>query len=288
MKHRKKVLSDKSFAAIWEASSKAKSYRELCSMAFTSKYFNPLYLEKNSGLNLEEVYTVLENIYEAYNMTFAQIMTEAKTTNSKLRDCFCIPEKSIEAWKSGRNKCPDYIRLMLIRYYHLLNLGKYIYTQGYEYYMETIPRVYEVGQGEALQKASLEKKKDNLEKVKSEEDKIRKTVLEKEKFEGDKFEIEDYKEIENTVFSEEETAQSKKEDVDDVEMILKSLSSYRYYEKTNGTEKYAKKRDNKESSSMESSGIEGKNRDKINNKRSQIVDKTDYLDEILKRRKDSI
>ena len=247
MKHRKKVLSDKSFAAIWEASSKAKSYRELCNMAFTSKYFNPLYLEKNSGLNLEEVYTVLENIYEAYNMTFAQIMTEAKTTNSKLRDCFCIPEKSIEAWKSGRNKCPDYIRLMLIRYYHLLNLGKYIYTQGYEYYMETIPRVYEVGQGEALQKASLEKKKDNLEKVKSE-----------------------------------------KEDVDDVEMILKSLSSYRYYEKTNGTEKYAKKRDNKESSSMESSGIEGKNRDKINNKRSQIVDKTDYLDEILKRRKDSI
>lgn len=143
MKHRKKILSDRSFAAIWDAASKASSYRELCNMSYDSKYFSPTYLEKKSGLSMEEVYIVLENIYKAYNMRFDEIMHEAGTTNSKLRDCFCIPEKSIEAWKSGRNKCPDYIRLMLLRYYHLINLGKYVYTEGYDNYLKTIPKVYE-------------------------------------------------------------------------------------------------------------------------------------------------
>ena len=108
-----------------------------------SKYFNPSYLEKKSGLSMKEVYVVLENVYKVYNMQFDEIMKEAGTTNSKLRDSFCIPEKSIEAWKSGRNRCPDYIRLMLLRYYHLLKLGKYIYTEEYDDYLKTIPKVYE-------------------------------------------------------------------------------------------------------------------------------------------------
>ena len=214
MKHRKKLISNKSFAAAWEAASKASSYRELCSMAYESKYFNPLYLEKSSGISLEDFYIVIENIYKAYNMTFEEIMNKAQTTNSKLRDCFCIPEKSIEAWKSGRNKCPDYIRLMLLRYYHLINLGKYIYTEEYDNFLSTIPKVYE---------DTGKRKSDN---------KAGKTSANK------------------GIPTEE----------DDFDKLINSLPSY---------EKVA----------------DLLNESRVYSKKSSIVNKTDYLDDIMKKRK---
>ena len=39
----------------------------------------------------------------------------AKTGLSQVKFCerFCIPRRTLEDWESGRNKCPDYTRLML-------------------------------------------------------------------------------------------------------------------------------------------------------------------------------
>ena len=224
MKHRKKIISNKSFAAIWEAASKAASYRELCNMAYESKHFSPAYMEKNSGIGLEELYIVLENIYKAYNMTFEEIMTKAGTTNSKLRDCFCIPEKSIEAWKSGRNKCPDYIRLMILRYYHLINLGKYIYTEEYDNFLNTIPKVYEESDKNKTGNKVANKKTDRTNK--------------KAKDETDQYNSED----------------------DDFNDLINSFPSL-------------------------SQGIDTYFENVIKNKKSSIVNKTDYLDDILKNRK---
>jgi hypothetical protein len=231
VKHRKKILSNRSFAAIWDAASKAGSYRELCNMAYDSKYFNPSYLEKKSGLSMKEVYVVLENVYKAYNMRFDEIMKEAGTTNSKLRDSFCIPEKSIEAWKSGRNRCPDYIRLMLLRYYHLLKLGKYIYTEEYDNYLKTIPKVYEESEKEKANDAF--NKKGAITINKAADDSLDSDIYDNVR------NYEDYSD-------------------DDFYEMISSIGSAKH---------------------IADDGVN------INNKRNSVVNKTDYLDNILKNRK---
>lgn len=238
MKHRKKLISNKTFSSIWDAASRAGSYRELCNMAYTSKYFNPTYLENNNGISLEELYIILENVYTAYNMTFEEIMSKAKTTNSKLRDCFCIPEKSIEAWKSGRNKCPDYIRLMIQRYYHLINLGKYIYTEEYDNFLNTIPKVYV---------ESDPKKQNNKEKKSF----VKKGINERTQKYNNEVYTEGNSDSEEDYFDSEE---------DDFNELINSLPSLKL-----GTGLY--------------------NDNRSYNKKSSIVNKTEYLDDILKKRK---
>lgn len=251
MKHRKKLISNKSFAAAWEAASKASSYRELCSMAYESKYFNPLYLEKNSGISLEDFYIVIEKIYKAYNMTFEEIMNKAQTTNSKLRDCFCIPEKSIEAWKSGRNKCPDYIRLMLLRYYHLINLGKYIYTEEYDNFLSTIPKVYEdTGKRKSDNKAGKTSANKGI-PIKSSKRNDNRYIEEKNDSEKAIYEAEKRDDLEKVLYDTEE---------EDFDKLINSLPSY---------EKLA----------------DLLNESRVYSKKSSIVNKTDYLDDILKKRK---
>lgn len=207
-------------------------------MAYTSKYFNPTYLENNNGISLEELYIILENVYTAYNMTFEEIMSKAKTTNSKLRDCFCIPEKSIEAWKSGRNKCPDYIRLMIQRYYHLINLGKYIYTEEYDNFLNTIPKVYV---------ESDPKKQNNKEKKSF----VKKGINERTQKYNNEVYTEGNSDSEEAYFDSEE---------DDFNELINSLPSLKL-----GTGLY--------------------NDNRSYNKKNSIVNKTEYLDDILKKRK---
>lgn len=280
MKHRKKLITNKSFAAMWDASSKAKSYRELCSMAYESKYFNPKYLEKNSGIGIEEFYTALEKVYEAYNTSFFNIMEKAEISNSGLRDCFCIPEKSIEAWKSGRNKCPDYIRLMLLRYYHLINLGKYIYTEEYENYLNSIPKVYvesEKDKDKKVKRSNSEKDKDqkvrrsNYEK--DNDQKVRKSYSEKDN---------NRKNTDVNILSDETLRLAKHNTKEDKEeYIIKENENIKENEDYKDDEFY----DLINRIPSVKYDLDNDRETKNKKKNNSIVNKTNYLDDILKSRK---
>ena len=242
VKHRKKVISNRSFAEIWTASKEAKSFRELCNMAYESKHFSPSYLDKNNNINLKEFYILLENIYMAYNMSFKEIMSKAGVTNSMVRDLFCIPEKSIEAWKSGRNKCPDYVRLMMLRYYHLINLGKYIYSEDFDYYINTIPKVY----------------------TESTKDEKRKYVNKRDDKKNSEFENKEDNEGKPQIREKaEKTREKQKEseyDDEEFEELLNSISVLKY-DIEKGSEQIIKRKEN------------------------SVVKSTNYLDDILKNRK---
>ncbi len=140
--NRRKILSNKAFHAIWTMASKVESYEELKANLIADKKACPKTLEKNYGITYDETLFIYKEIFDCYNTSFAKIMELASVSNSDIRDIFNIPIRSIEEWKSGRNKCPDYIRLMLLRFFHLISLGKYIYSEDYAMYMNTIPKVY--------------------------------------------------------------------------------------------------------------------------------------------------
>lgn len=155
--NRRKILSNKAFHAIWDKASKVDTYEELKQKIQEDKKASTNALKKNSGITYDEALFIYKALYECYNTSFAEIMKLASVSNSEIRDIFNIPIRSIEEWKSGRNRCPDYIRLMLLRYFHLISLGKHIYSEDQVVYLSTLPKVYKDRKGDSKQEEIISK-----------------------------------------------------------------------------------------------------------------------------------
>ena len=94
------------------------------------------------NVSYDETYIMLKNIYEAYCLSFRDILEKADLKKSQASYEFCIPIRTIEDWYSGKNKCPSYIRFSIIRAYRLLDLGKYIYLQSEIEYVNRKKPIY--------------------------------------------------------------------------------------------------------------------------------------------------
>lgn len=85
---------------------------------------------------------MLSNIYEAVNMPFDELIKKTGKKKSQIRDIFCIPQRTVEDWCYGKAKPNQSIKLMILRKFHLLHLGKYIHVQSEIEFAELKPRVY--------------------------------------------------------------------------------------------------------------------------------------------------
>lgn len=136
---RRKIIPDRIFDQLWQQALTAcdeHSYIHGC--MYGSRRFN----YAKYRLDYVEAVEMLAGIYKAAHTGFPQLIKKAGVGTAAIAHTFCIPVRTVENWKSGKADCAPYIRLMILRYYHLINLGKYIYCQSEISYLDNRPSVY--------------------------------------------------------------------------------------------------------------------------------------------------
>lgn len=145
MKHRRqKTIPDRLFHRLWDSCRDMESQDQ-----YVQRYLSPLsedFIDFFRKYDIAELASrqMLINIYQAYHMSFRDIITSASIKPSEVSHIFCIPIRTIEEWSSGKNRCPGYIRLMLLRHFYLLDLGKYIAIESELKRRELKPYIYKV------------------------------------------------------------------------------------------------------------------------------------------------
>lgn len=148
---RTKVIPDKLFHKIWD-DAQILSERELVKKYTSIQSSDYIAFEKKYNIDDFQAAQMIKNIKTAHEYTFKDILELAEKRKADISHIFCIPIRTIEDWYSGKSKCAPYIKLILLRKYHLLYLGKYIYLESEIEYKESIPRVYKTT-GESSKKA---------------------------------------------------------------------------------------------------------------------------------------
>lgn len=116
--------------------------------SFVKKYTSPfsndrILFQKKYDLNLNEVNLILKNIYILKTKSFRELLEESNMRKADISKIFCIPIRTIEDWYAERNRCPLYVKLMIIKEYRLLDLGKYIYLESEIDYQKRKHPVYQ-------------------------------------------------------------------------------------------------------------------------------------------------
>lgn len=99
------------------------------------------------------VYDALSALYSLSRLTFKDILNKTGAKKSEISHSFCIPISTIEDWYSGKSKCPSYMLITLLRYFHLFSLGKYVYLECDLKYMASKPSIYEHSDDYEINKA---------------------------------------------------------------------------------------------------------------------------------------
>lgn len=139
MRQRSIIIPDKLFHKLWDIS---------INNQFNSEYEYLTYIRENikikkHNIDLVILFDIAAKIYKLSGLTFKEILDQANIKQMTISDTFCVPIKTIMNWYAGKRDCPAYIRLMILKQYHLLNLGKYVHLQSEINYFKTIPNVYE-------------------------------------------------------------------------------------------------------------------------------------------------
>ncbi len=153
---RLKVLPDRVFSRLWNAAEKADS-----KSSYIKEFTNPMsenYIDFNRKYEIdpEAASIMLSEIYEKSHMTFKEIITKAGKRKADISNIFCIPIRTVEEWYTGNNKCNGYIRLMLLKRFHMLSMGKYITTESDREFKESMPRTYATSKKKVKRKGPRE------------------------------------------------------------------------------------------------------------------------------------
>ena len=138
-KQRLKVIPDRVFHKLWDAVGKYESEDIYISNIIDN---DSIFNYRKYCLDYVEASFVLACIYRLKNMSFSDILNKAGTKKSTVSHIFCIPIRTIEDWYSGTNRSPAYIRLMMLKYFHLLDLGKHVRIESDINFYKTRPAVY--------------------------------------------------------------------------------------------------------------------------------------------------
>lgn len=125
-----RVIPDRIFYKLWKAAEEDVKIYD-----YIDAFMSPLsdtYIDFRKKYKLDEmqVINLLENVYKAARLSMKDIIDAAGRRKADVGYMFCIPIRTLEDWCSGKNKSPSYVRLMMIRKFNLLNLGKYIYLES--------------------------------------------------------------------------------------------------------------------------------------------------------------
>lgn len=144
-----RIIPDRIFYKLWKAAeNNVKIYEYIDS--FTSP-LSDNYIEFRKKCKLDELQVIkmLEKIYIAAHLSVKDIIDASGKRKADIGYMFCIPIRTLEDWCSGKNKCPSYARLMMIKKFDLLNLGKYIYLESDNH---IVYNAYKGSRGEVEQK----------------------------------------------------------------------------------------------------------------------------------------
>lgn len=144
MKHRKriKILPDRLFHKLWDESLKcndSNSFIRLFSNPMSDKYIS---FKATYDIDIVTAIYLLNRIYEMSHMEFREVIESAGKGQADISHIFCIPKRTVQDWYSGKNRCPSYIMLMILRQFHLFTLSKYVKLQSEIEFYETRPSVY--------------------------------------------------------------------------------------------------------------------------------------------------
>lgn len=139
---RYKILPDKTFRKLWEDSISTDNKKEYISNILLTSSKCHIDFKKKYDIEYEQAAVLLSEIYDKSHMCFAEIMELCNLRNRDVSDIFCIPTRTVEDWKSGKSKCPAYIRLVILRQFHQINLGKYIQVESERKRRESYPAIY--------------------------------------------------------------------------------------------------------------------------------------------------
>ena len=137
---RLKILPDIVFDKIWTTASDYPDCEDYISHIMSSKkIFDP----QKYGMDYVDAVNCLRQVHKYRNMPFAEILSASGARMSEIAHKFCIPVRTVQDWISGRRPSPSYINLMILRYYHLLDLGKYIRVRYSIDFDNNRPSIYE-------------------------------------------------------------------------------------------------------------------------------------------------
>lgn len=138
-RQRLKIIPDRIFHKIWDCIDDYEDRDEyISSLSTNSGMFN----YDSYGITYQECIYLLKNLYEGKKMTFKEMLGAAGVKKSEISHIFCIPIRTVEDWYSGKNRTPSYIKLMLLKQYHMLDLGKYVRLASTIEYIKTQPSIY--------------------------------------------------------------------------------------------------------------------------------------------------
>lgn len=142
-KKRNKIIPDIVFHKLWDGCGRYGRKEE-----YISSFTNPLkenYIDfkRKYELEIEESIYMLGSIYDLHGLSFREILEKAGATQAEISHIFCIPVRTVQDWYAGKKVGASYIWLMIIKYYHLLQLGKYVRLESQIRYLQTMPRIYE-------------------------------------------------------------------------------------------------------------------------------------------------
>lgn len=142
-KKREKILPDKIFYMLWQdAISDNISEKEYVRKYISYSSDNHIDFQKKYNIKVEESITLLSEIYKKANMNINDILKLAGVTKAEISKIFCIPKRTIEDWCYGKTKCPHYIKLMILRFFYLINLGPLIKLESEKKRKELKPKTY--------------------------------------------------------------------------------------------------------------------------------------------------
>ncbi len=136
-----KILPNKVFRALWEAAQKME-YDE-----YVKRFTHPgspdnMDFPGKLGMSYNQTYSVLKNIYDLANLSFKEILSLTEKRKAQISDIYVIPIRTVEEWYSGKNRCPDHIRITILTNYYKLDLGKRVITEAEKERRENRPSIY--------------------------------------------------------------------------------------------------------------------------------------------------
>lgn len=139
---RQKIIPDKIFYKLWKMSTSGCTKKEYLNYFLNVTSNGYINFKKKYNIQFEEAAEMLNNIYDAATMPFNILLEKTGKKKCEIRDIFCIPQRTFEDWCSGKNKVNQTIKLMILRQFHLIHLGKYIKVQSEIEYEKSTPKVY--------------------------------------------------------------------------------------------------------------------------------------------------
>ena len=138
-RQRLKIIPDRIFHKLWDSIDKYDGREDYVSALSTD---SSLFNYNSYKMTYSEAIYLLNSLYKAKNMTFKELIDAAGVKKSEISHIFCIPIRTVEDWYSGRNRTPSYIKIMVLKQYHMLDLGKYVRLESSIEYIKTQPSIY--------------------------------------------------------------------------------------------------------------------------------------------------